>query len=398
MAILGILVASATNPYLLASFGMLCVAIGLSLVARAQPAYPDSLREAAPAPGAGGRVGFRSSARRRRADPTERRSAGSGRLVREVRLPVWSENQRNLEWPERTCTSVWPVPVRFPLVTSTRLGFGGRLTPTFSHQSRRESCLEIDSYRGFEDELLEPRLARVDPDRPEMGTCVAAPVDVAVDHEEVGARTGPASDEKSLRSLLWGGTGTLDSSSCRPVRSERTRSKGKRRGEERAKSAGPAPGQTSTSNGVPSTAPSVVRRRGERTLLLTPGRLCGGGSCTPTIRVASSWRLRIQRFAGLLGSVLVTTATLAPPSPRPALAAAVPGIGKTPSAAASSRTAPAPRRSTRPPARRPCARGTRPDAAHVTPACSGQRHRHEAEVPVLVPHQVDGATAPFGLR
>ena len=38
MAILGILVASATNPYLLASFGMLCVAIGLSLVARAEPA------------------------------------------------------------------------------------------------------------------------------------------------------------------------------------------------------------------------------------------------------------------------------------------------------------------------------------------------------------------------
>jgi O-antigen ligase len=38
MAILGILVASATNPYLLASFGMLCVAIGLSLVARADPA------------------------------------------------------------------------------------------------------------------------------------------------------------------------------------------------------------------------------------------------------------------------------------------------------------------------------------------------------------------------
>jgi O-antigen ligase len=40
MAILGILVASATNPYLLASFGMLCVAIGLSLVARADPAVP----------------------------------------------------------------------------------------------------------------------------------------------------------------------------------------------------------------------------------------------------------------------------------------------------------------------------------------------------------------------
>ena len=40
MAILGILVASATNPYLLASFGMLCVAIGLSLVARAEPAVP----------------------------------------------------------------------------------------------------------------------------------------------------------------------------------------------------------------------------------------------------------------------------------------------------------------------------------------------------------------------
>lgn len=38
MAILGILVASATNPYLLASYGMLCIAIGLSLVARAEPA------------------------------------------------------------------------------------------------------------------------------------------------------------------------------------------------------------------------------------------------------------------------------------------------------------------------------------------------------------------------
>lgn len=38
MAILGILVASATNPYLLASFGMLCVAIGLSLVARVEVA------------------------------------------------------------------------------------------------------------------------------------------------------------------------------------------------------------------------------------------------------------------------------------------------------------------------------------------------------------------------
>lgn len=60
MAILGILVASATNPYLLASFGMLCVAIGLSLVARAEPAAPDSLREAAPAPGAGDRAGFPS--------------------------------------------------------------------------------------------------------------------------------------------------------------------------------------------------------------------------------------------------------------------------------------------------------------------------------------------------
>jgi len=37
MTILGILVASATNPYLMSSFGMLCVAIGLSLVARAEP-------------------------------------------------------------------------------------------------------------------------------------------------------------------------------------------------------------------------------------------------------------------------------------------------------------------------------------------------------------------------
>jgi O-antigen ligase len=46
MAILGILVASATNPYLLSSFGMLCVAIGLSLVARAEPAPPGSLRAA----------------------------------------------------------------------------------------------------------------------------------------------------------------------------------------------------------------------------------------------------------------------------------------------------------------------------------------------------------------
>lgn len=36
MAILGILVASATNPYLLSSFGMLCVAIGLSMVGRAE--------------------------------------------------------------------------------------------------------------------------------------------------------------------------------------------------------------------------------------------------------------------------------------------------------------------------------------------------------------------------
>jgi O-antigen ligase len=60
MAILGILVASATNPYLLASFGMLCVAVGLSLVAQADPAAPDSLREAAPAPGAGDRAGFPS--------------------------------------------------------------------------------------------------------------------------------------------------------------------------------------------------------------------------------------------------------------------------------------------------------------------------------------------------
>ncbi len=40
MAILGILVASATNPYLMSSFGMLCIAIGLSLVARARPASP----------------------------------------------------------------------------------------------------------------------------------------------------------------------------------------------------------------------------------------------------------------------------------------------------------------------------------------------------------------------
>jgi len=60
MAILGILVASATNPYLLASFGMLCVAIGLSLVARADPAGPGSLRAAAPAPGAGDRAGLPS--------------------------------------------------------------------------------------------------------------------------------------------------------------------------------------------------------------------------------------------------------------------------------------------------------------------------------------------------
>jgi O-antigen ligase len=46
MAILGILVASATNPYLMSSFGMLCIAIGLSLVARAGPEPPGSLREA----------------------------------------------------------------------------------------------------------------------------------------------------------------------------------------------------------------------------------------------------------------------------------------------------------------------------------------------------------------
>lgn len=57
MAILGILVASATNPYLLASFGMLCVAIGLSLVARVDSAAPDSLREAALGPDAGDRAG-----------------------------------------------------------------------------------------------------------------------------------------------------------------------------------------------------------------------------------------------------------------------------------------------------------------------------------------------------
>lgn len=60
MAILGILVASATNPYLLASFGMLCVAIGLSLVARADSATPDSLTGAAPAPGAADPAGFPS--------------------------------------------------------------------------------------------------------------------------------------------------------------------------------------------------------------------------------------------------------------------------------------------------------------------------------------------------
>ena len=36
MAILGILVASATNPYLLSSFGMLGIAIGLSMVGRAE--------------------------------------------------------------------------------------------------------------------------------------------------------------------------------------------------------------------------------------------------------------------------------------------------------------------------------------------------------------------------
>jgi len=45
MAILGILVASATNPYLLSSFGMLCLAIGLSLVARAGPCAPGRLRK-----------------------------------------------------------------------------------------------------------------------------------------------------------------------------------------------------------------------------------------------------------------------------------------------------------------------------------------------------------------
>jgi len=51
MAILGILVASATNPYLLSSFGMLCVAIGLSLVARAGPDINASIREVEPARG-----------------------------------------------------------------------------------------------------------------------------------------------------------------------------------------------------------------------------------------------------------------------------------------------------------------------------------------------------------
>jgi len=48
MAILGVLVASATNPYLLSSFGMLCVAIGLSLVARAGPGLNASIREVEP--------------------------------------------------------------------------------------------------------------------------------------------------------------------------------------------------------------------------------------------------------------------------------------------------------------------------------------------------------------
>lgn len=60
MAILGILVASATNPYLLSSFGMLGVAIGLSMVARAEPVGPDSVREAAPAPSAGDPAEFLS--------------------------------------------------------------------------------------------------------------------------------------------------------------------------------------------------------------------------------------------------------------------------------------------------------------------------------------------------
>ena len=46
MAILGILVASATNPYLLSSFGMLSLAIGLSLVARSDPMSSTALREA----------------------------------------------------------------------------------------------------------------------------------------------------------------------------------------------------------------------------------------------------------------------------------------------------------------------------------------------------------------
>jgi hypothetical protein len=50
MAILGILVASATNPYLLSSFGMLCVSIGIALVVRPGPDWDVSLREAEPAP------------------------------------------------------------------------------------------------------------------------------------------------------------------------------------------------------------------------------------------------------------------------------------------------------------------------------------------------------------
>jgi O-antigen ligase len=57
MAILGVLVASATNPYLMSSFGMLCIAIGLSLVARAGPVPPGSLMGAAPARPSGGGAG-----------------------------------------------------------------------------------------------------------------------------------------------------------------------------------------------------------------------------------------------------------------------------------------------------------------------------------------------------
>ena len=76
-------------------------------------------------------------------------------------VPVWRLKRWNLECPERVCTSVCPVPVFFPLVTNTRLGFGGRRTPKSSHQFRWESCFDID----FLIELS--RMSFLKPDSPE---------------------------------------------------------------------------------------------------------------------------------------------------------------------------------------------------------------------------------------